>query len=460
MAQAAAVLGREFPRALLAAVTAASDDELVDALERLVAAGILMYRQTPGGIAYAFRHALIQDAAYDSLLRRQRRALHDVAANELMSGFADLVASSPEVVARHLHSAERWLEAGAWFETAGRRAAERAALREARAHFEQGIAVLEELEASLERAQLMMSLHVLLGNTLMGSSGIGHDAAGPVWERAVEFAEVVGDGEGATAALNGLAVFYADRGDLAATDAYVDRILAIAERDGCRIAELRGHGSRGMIRLYQARGEESRRHLQHAASLSRDGDFFTVTFGFGHDEETFFCTMNAWTSWWIGRPDEALDFARRAIATAERIPSSLSQAMARHALTLTHLLRGEPAEAAEVARENFDLATALDFPYWRGIAEMELGAALASLGDERSLATIREAIDRLTAIGNAGGSPVGMALLADAYYAAGCVDDALGDGRSRLGDVGAARPAVLRHRAARGERSSAPCAGP
>ena len=205
--------------------------------------------------------------------------------------------------------------------------------------------MLDELEASPERAQLMMSLHVLLGNTLMGSSGIGHDAARPVWERAVEFAEVVGDGEGATAALNGLAVFYADRGDLAATDAYVDRILAIAERDNCRIAELRGHGSRGIVRLYQARGEEARRHLQHAASLSQDGDFFTVTFGFGHDEETFFCTMNVWTSWWIGRPDEALDFARRAIATAERIPSSLSQAMARHALTLTHLLRGEPAEA-------------------------------------------------------------------------------------------------------------------
>jgi hypothetical protein len=136
--------------------------------------------------------------------------------------------------------------------------------------------------------------------------------------------------------------------------------------------------------------------------------------------------MNAWTSWWIGRPDEALDFARRAVATAERIPSSLSQAMARHALTLTHLLRGEPAEAAEVARENLDLATALDFPYWRGLAEMELGAALASLGDEQSLATIREAFDRLSTIGNAGGSPVGLALLADAYLAAGCVDDALG----------------------------------
>ena len=142
--------------------------------------------------------------------------------------------------------------------------------------------MLEELEASLERAQLMMSLHVLLGNTLMGSSGIGHDASGPVWERAVEFAEVVGDGEGATAALNGLAVFYADRGDLAATDAYVDRILAIAERDGCRIAELRGHGSRGMIRLYQARGEElagicsTRRHSGKATSSPSPSDSVTT----------------------------------------------------------------------------------------------------------------------------------------------------------------------------------------
>ena len=238
VAQAAAVLGREFHAALLAAVAGVAGDDLGAALERLVSTGILMYRQTIGGVSYTFRHTLIQDAAYDSLLRRHRRGLHGVAADELMSRFAELVAGSPEVVARHLHNAERYLESAEWFETAGRRAAERAAFHEARAHFEQGITVLEDVDTSPERSQRMMSLYVLLGNTLMGSSGIGHEATEPIWERAIEFAELVGDGEEATAALNGLAVYYADRGDLAATEECVDRILAIAARDGSRIAEL------------------------------------------------------------------------------------------------------------------------------------------------------------------------------------------------------------------------------
>ena len=99
--------------------------------------------------------------------------------------------------------------------------------------------------------------------------------------------------------------------------------------------------------------------------------------------------------------------------------------MARHALALTHLLRAEPSEAAEVARLSADLAAALDFPFWHGLAEMELGAALAQLGDERGLPTMREAMERLTAIGNVGGSPVGMALLGEAYQATHCYTDVL-----------------------------------
>ena len=426
VAQAAAVLGREFPRDLLARISGLDDEQLGVSLERLVDTRLLTYRQTRGRVVYSFRHTLIQDAAYDSLLRRRRRSLHDAAANELMTTFADLVTDSPGVVAHHLLRAERRLESAAWFEKAGRRAAERAALVEARAHFEEGIAAIEPVEPSRERSQQMLDLHMLLGNTLMGSSGIGNDVGGPVWERAIGFAEEVENAEEVTAALNGLAMFHADRGDLRATEACVDRILAIGEREGSRIALLRGYGTRGLIRFYQARGVEAYEHVMYARSLSREGDFFTVTLAIGHDQETYFYTMGSWAAWWIGRPDESLALARTGLETALRLPSSLSQVLGRHGLTMAHHLRNEPAEAAVVARENLDLAIGLEFPYWRGVVQTQLGTQLARLGDPDGIPMLEDGLERLSASGNLSGGSFGMSMLALAYLDAHRFDDAIG----------------------------------
>jgi class 3 adenylate cyclase/tetratricopeptide (TPR) repeat protein len=438
IAQAAAVLGREFSLPLLAAIAGMPADDLTTALERLVDSGIMTNRQVVGGVVYAFRHALIQDAAYGSLLRRHRRLLHESAATQLTTTFAQLVADSPEIVAHHLLGAERLMDSAAWYETAGRRAAERAALREARAHFEQGIRVIEALESSPARSQQMMSLHVLLGNTLMGSSGIGNDEAGPVWKRAIEFADEVGDAEEATAALNGLAVYHADRGEIAATEQCVDRILDIADRVGSRIARLRGHGTIAQVRLYQGRGREAREHVMHALSLSKEGDFFTVTYAIGHDQETFFHLVGSWTAWWLGRPDESLALAKQGLAIALRIPSSLSQAMARNTVAMAHHLRNEPAAAAAVARENLQFAIGLDFPFWRGIAQMLLGAQLARLADPDGVPMLEDGLDRMAAIGNLSGGSVGMLLLADAYFHSGRFDDAIG-----AADLGLASAATI-----------------
>ena len=426
IAQAAAVLGREFSHALLAAITELPADDLAEPLEQLTAAGIVTHRQSTTGVVFAFRHALIQDAAYASLLRRDRRGLHAAAAEELTGRFRDLVAATPEVVAHHFVGAEEQLTGAEWYERAGRRAAERAALREARAHFEKGIEVIEDLAPSAERSRRLLSLNVLLGNTLMGGAGIGSDAVRPVWERAIAVAEEVEDHEELTAALNGLAVYHADRADLVAAEECAQRILGVAERANSRVAGLRGHGTMGLIRLYQSRGAEARDHLLKALSLSEPGDFFTVTYAIGHDEETYFHVIGSWASWWLGRPDESLRMAREGLATASRIPSSLSQAMARHAVTMAHHLRWEPEAAAVVAQENAEFTLGLDFPFWRSAAEMLLGTQLARLGEERGLALVEDALGRSAATGNRSGGSLGMSMLAEAYLGVGRYEDAIG----------------------------------
>ena len=414
VAQAASVLGREFPLQLLASIAPVGEDELGQRLADLEAAGVLTTRNTVHGVACLFRHALIQDAAYSSMLRRERRDLHDAAAGALASDLSASVERSPELLAHHLAGAGRRLDAADWYARAGRRAAERAALEEALAHLRSGLAVVEGHEPGPDRDERLLTLNILAGNVLMGSAGIGVDAVLPVWQDAIAAAERLGDDEELTSCLNGAAVFHAARGDADSATVLAQRILDVAERTGSRVAALRGNGTLGMVRFYQGDGQAARAHLGTAMSLARPGDFFTVTYGLGHDEETYFHTIASWDEWWLGWPDRSLEVARRGLRIALDIPSSLSQAMARHALATAHHLRGERDEAERLATENLALCTELGFPFWGGLARAIRGTQRARVGDPSGLDEVDAGLDQLSDSSNLGGSSFGMVLLAEA----------------------------------------------
>lgn len=419
VAQAASVLGREFPMPLLASVAPMAGAELDDAVQVLRAAGLLDTRNTPTGTTGLFRHALIQDAAYSSILRRERRRLHGAVAGALSSMFPARVERSPELLAHHLEGAGQGLEAATCYERAGRQAAERAALAEARTHLQQGLVALDTAEASSERDARLLSLNILLGNVLMGSAGLSSDEALPVWEAAIAAAERLEDHDELTSALNGAAVFHADRADTATAIELAERILTVAEATGSRVASLRAHGTLGMIRFYQGDGPRALQHLDTAMAQARVGDFFSVTYGIGHDEETTFHMLTSWVQWWLGHPDRALEVARRGLDIALRIPSSLSQAMARHALATVHHSRGERDEAERVAGENLALCTDLGFPFWGGLAATVVGAQRAARGEVAGLDQLTAGLDRLAAIGNLGGAAFGMVFLAEANLGLG-----------------------------------------
>ena len=180
-----------------------------------------------------------------------------------------------------------------------------------------------------------------------------------------------------------------------------------------------------MVRFYQGDGEAARAHLGTAMSLARPGDFFTVTYGLGHDEETYFHTIASWAEWWSGMPDRSLELARRGLRLALQIPSSLSQAMARHALATAHHLRGERDEAERLANENLALCTELGFPFWGGLARAIRGTQRAAAGDPSGLDDVDAGLDQLTETSNVGGSSFGMVLLAEANLGAGRPQDAV-----------------------------------
>ncbi|MEA2400402.1 MAG: hypothetical protein QOK00_805 [Thermoleophilaceae bacterium] len=426
VAQIASVLGRSFPERLLAATADIPADRLADALRQLTAAGIVESRASVDGLRYEFRHALIRDAAYESLLRRSRVQLHRLVASVVEEQFSERVATEPELLGHHLALGGEPLRAAGHFEAAGRRAAASAALAEAAAHYRHGIELLADVEPSRDRDRREMWLGILLGNALMGLEGHGAGSLRPVWNRAIELGERVGDADELTAALNGLAVQEADNANLEAAIALAERQLEIADRSGSRFARLRGHGTMGLALFYRGQGQEALEHFTASLAHYRPGDFRVVTFGVGHDQGIFARSMSSWVLWWLGRPDAALKEIRATVADAERLGSFLSLAMARHFLTVVHQLRRECDEALHQAQLNAAFAGELGFPFWEGAALVSAGTERARMGDKAGLEDVGRGLGLLSAADSRSGTSGGLGTLAEAHHAAGDTQAALG----------------------------------
>jgi tetratricopeptide (TPR) repeat protein len=419
VAQIASVLGRSFPGQLLAAATNTPPTELADALRQLMAAGLIEGRPSIDGPRYEFRHALIRDAAYASLLKPRRAQLHRNVAQVLEEQFPEGASGNPELLGHHLALGQEPLRAAHCFEQAGRRAAGSAALAEAAAHYRHGIELLRDVAPSDERDRQEMWLSILLGNALMGLEGLGADSLRPVWQRAIELGERVGDADELTAALNGLAVQEADNADLAAAMALAQRQIDIADATGSRIARLRGHGTMGLALFYLGRGREALTHFRGSLDCYRRGDFHIVTFGVGHDQGIFARAMSSWTLWWLGMPDAALAEIQQAVAQAEQLGSFLTLAMARHFLAVAHQLRREGEAALDHAQLNATFAHELGFRFWEGVALLTAGAERMKMGDRDGLGDVEGGLGLLRDAGSHAGTSSGLATLAEAHHAAG-----------------------------------------
>jgi class 3 adenylate cyclase/tetratricopeptide (TPR) repeat protein len=426
VAQMASVLGRGFPERLLAAAMDIPADRLAGALRQLTAAGIIEQADSVEGRRYEFRHALIRDAAYESLLRRSRVQLHRLVASVVEEQFPEYVATEPELLGHHLAQGGEPLRAAACFEAAGRRAAASAALAEASAHYRRGIELLAEVEPSRERDRREMWLGILLGNALMGLEGHGAASLRPVWTRAIELGEQVGDADELTAALNGLAVQEADNANLDAAIELARRQLEIADATGSRFARLRGHGTLGLTLFYRGHGQEALDHFSASLAHYRRGDFQVVTFGVGHDQGIFARAMRSWVLWWLGRPDEALDEIHEAVAEAERLGSFLSLAMARHCLGLVHQLRRESEAALHQAECNAAFAGELGFSFWEGAALVTAGAERARMGDRNGLDEVGRGLGLLSSADSRSGTASVLGTLAEAHHGSGDTQAALG----------------------------------
>jgi class 3 adenylate cyclase/tetratricopeptide (TPR) repeat protein len=391
IAKLAAALGREFSFDLLCAVAPHREAAaLRREMERLVAADLVVPVALATRESYAFRHVLIQDAAYGTLLRGERRALHERIAGALEERFPEIVAAQPEIVAGHFTRAERWEPAARYWLEAGRRVVRGWALAEAAKHLSEGIRIAALLPPSPERQRLELELHMLLGPVMMGASGYASEASLEVFRRAEPLVKAVGSVCERMLTMLGLFNVHYGRAELAEALAVAQEYCALAERHGVNLG--RAHVLLGQTHAAMGIFPEAAREFQRCLDVYAETPEDIATLDVFGSQQVVSLAFGAGVHYAFGRAEEGRVAIAQSIERARQIKHPLSIALALVTDLLTPIPGGldpDPARAEEVVR--FCAEHRLqNFRVW---AEFARGAILARRGDPLSgIAAMRAAI--------------------------------------------------------------------
>jgi len=426
VAQLAAVIGREFPYELLAAVTSRDTATLTAALDQLGSAELVYRRGTPPRAVYTFKHALVQDTAYRSLLKKKCQEYHARIARTLEQRFPERVALEPEVAARHYEEAGLVAEAIPLYERAGARAAQRSAHREAISHLRKGLALLTTLPWSPDRDRQELRLQVKLGAPLLESRGYGDIEVEQAYTRARELCGVVGDAPESFRAIWGLAVFYHARNELVTAVEMGRDLMDVAERAGDRALLLSASISVGCPQLWQGKFATCLEWMERAIALYDPERHRELAYVYGENPGVSSRVYAAQALWYLGFPDRALRMTDEAVAVAEDGIHPFSRAYALSFKAAIHLMRCERDRAREAADAAIAFAEAQHLTFWLEIGRFYRGWATAEpQAGSTALDMIETAVARMAASGTEVAAPSALGIFADAYATCGRLDAAL-----------------------------------
>jgi hypothetical protein len=329
LAQIGAAIGREFSHALLVAVAPTSDAELGGALDRLIDAGLLFQQGVPPHASYLFKHALVQDAAYGTLLREPRRALHARIAEVLESEFPEIADSQPEFLARHCTEADRVEQAIDYWLKAGQQAMRHSAHIEAERHLRRGLELLIRLPETAARFHREIALQNTLGVCLMPARGFGSPEVAAAFNRAAEVSTRVSDDRGLFIALRGNGQYHMISGDMRTACDDARRILSLAEQVGNRDFLIEAHHLGWSAFCFAGEFRVAQRHAEEGISqYERERDHhLTYTYS-GHDPGMCARAFGSLSLGQLGYLDKALASCREGLALAEMLAHPFSIAIA------------------------------------------------------------------------------------------------------------------------------------
>jgi predicted ATPase len=432
VAQIGATIGREFSHALLAAVARKPEVEVRLDLDRLTTAGLLYRQGEPPNATYLFKHALVQEAAYGTLLRDPRRSLHARVAQTIEDQFTDIAEVQPEVLARHFTEAKLLEQAASWWGKAGRRSLERSALVEATAQFTRALDHIASLSATPALRREQIKLQIDLANTLMHVKGYAASETSAAFGQArmfIERAEALGEPPEDPLLL--FSVLFgiwgvnriAFNGD--AMRQLSAQFLALAAKQKATVPLMNGHRAVGISLLLTGDISEGRAHLDRAIALYKPVEHGPVATRFGTDVGVSILSYRSIALWLLGYPEAALADTDRALIVARGLGQAASLMFALHHASLTHIQIGNIAAARAHADELFLLANDKDASLWRAFAILMRGCLLTLNGDNLdAIETITQGIAALRSTGAASFVPLYLPLLATAYSRLNRFDEA------------------------------------
>jgi len=271
VAQIGAVIGREFSHALISDVAQMSEATLLQGLEHLVASELVFRRGTASDAVYTFKHALVQDTAYESILRVNRSAIHAKVLEALVCHAPETEDAQPAVLAYHCAQAGQIEKAASYYRRAGERSAERAALAETRGQLGQGLALLSSLPDTASRRVLEAELKLALGRVLLSIKGSADVEAGNAFGDALELCRGLDHIELLTRALWGYWFNRAHRQDLTNDETAAQELLSLSDGQKGTPNQIVGQAMLGITRFWQGRFPEGRLNLQTALELCNSG---------------------------------------------------------------------------------------------------------------------------------------------------------------------------------------------
>lgn len=424
LAQIGAAIGREFSYELVAAVSAMAAMDLDASLQRLTALGVISCRGMPPEATYSFKHALIQDAAYGTLVRSQRQRLHSSIGKVLVDRFPMVAESQPEVLAHHFTEAGLASEATTYWRRAGRLAAARSANREAVASFERALHLLETQPQTRERLELAIDLRFDLRTA--------HSQLGERFERVLAYLH---EAEGLARKLN-------DQRRLGQVSDYLCNVLiycghprdaigfgqnAQAIAESLRDLALQVTANLNLARAYHFAAEDrAAEQLIRKVLGLLEGDRRRERFG-----QTSFPAVAAlgYLAWILGdqgRFAEAIARGEEAVCLAEAFDHPYSLAFALWCAAHPHFVRGDVGDGVKLLERGVALCRERNLTFFSVLTTMGLGHGYALTGRvDEAIALLKQALRDDEAAREEAMLPLCLLFLGEAYVLAGQLDDAL-----------------------------------
>jgi class 3 adenylate cyclase/predicted ATPase len=413
--QAGAAIGREFSYDLLQASVRASSSQLRNALDLLVASGLLFQEGDPPVAKYHFKHTLVQEAAYSTLLSKARQLLHARIGKALESRFADRAKMEPELLAYHYEQARCPAPAIDYWYLAARRAAEHSANTEALNHFNSALHLLRELPEGLKRDTLELELLLARGAPLLAIKGYASDEMEQNYSRARLLSQTVGSPLHKFRAIWGLWVFHLVRGPLADALALAENLLALANRQESPDLLVEAHRNGGTTYFWLGRFGEARTHLLTAMTLYDRTQHRSHTLLYGQDPGVTSRVYLVRTLWVLGEVEQAEKLAVEAIAMARGLDHPFTLAFALAALSWVYSSFGYGGRTLELANEAIAISTQYSFELVLAWAKVSQGWALVANGQEQGADSLISGLSAARAAGAGLNNTASLALLAEIY---------------------------------------------